>query len=420
MKRKIIGICICMLLCATLVSATQTGTIDRNEGIALSLIQGASSYCAWLFIDVFDIGATGATGVNGHAGAEYDGTFLYSTLWASNSIYRYDKTGTLHEEFSIPGVSGLRDLAFDGTYMYGGSAGSTIWQMDFTHKTLVNTFTGNFQCRAIAYNPDDDVFYVKNWGDPCWILDGTTFTILGTFNLYPIIDTYGLAYDKDGANKYLYIADQSGGNIIYQYDLIAGAYTGFSYDTGDDFGSGYGVAGGLWTAEDYEIGAMCLGGVVQDSSSPGVTDWLYVYIIHDLTPDLECRGSLGWNKVKPGDTVTGTFEVGNVGSAGSFLNWKVVSWPLWGTWTFAPDSGVGLAKGSWVTVTVTVVAPTEKNTNYTGIVKLVNNDDPSDFYEINVYVKTPTSLTGYFPLFFDKLFERFPNAFPLLRQLMGY
>jgi hypothetical protein len=152
----------------------------------------------------------------------------------------------------------------------------------------------------------------------------------------------------------------------------------------------------------------------------GINDNFAFNLTHASKPDLDCTGSLGWNKVKPGDTVTGTFQVGNIGENGSLLNWKVDSWPAWGNWTFAPAAGTGLPKGSWVTVTVTIVAPPDKNTNFTGKVKLINLDNASDVCEINVYLKTPLSQNLYFQHIFERFFQRFPHAFPLLRQLLEY
>lgn len=109
-------------------------------------------------------------------------------------------------------------------------------------------------------------------------------------------------------------------------------------------------------------------------------------------PDLDCDGSLSWTNVPAGSTVTGNFQVGNVGEVGSLLNWEIESYPTdWGTWTFTPDSGTGLPDGSWVTVDVSVVAPPDKDTEFTGTVKIINSDDPTDFCEISVYLKTPMS-----------------------------
>jgi hypothetical protein len=133
-------------------------------------------------------------------------------------------------------------------------------------------------------------------------------------------------------------------------------------------------------------------------------------------PDLDCTGTLSWPEVNAGATVTGDFQIGNVGSDGTFLNWTVDTYPTWGTWTFTPASGTGIAKGSWVQVNVSVVAPTEKKQTFTGKVKIVNTDNSSDFCEIAVSLTTPRvrAIT-----ILQRILDRFPNAFPLLRQILS-
>jgi len=98
------------------------------------------------------------------------------------------------------------------------------------------------------------------------------------------VNTYGLAYDAyDPGGPCLWVFDQGDGtdSIIYQWDLTAGAYTGFSYDVNQDVGSGVGIAGGLWISPDYALGKLCIGGCVQDSS---VTDCLFVYWMYPPNP----------------------------------------------------------------------------------------------------------------------------------------
>jgi hypothetical protein len=162
----------------------------------------------------------------------------------------------------------------------------------------------------------------------------------------------------------------------------------------------------VWFAESP------LGGYEED-----VGDWVQVSALEITpTPDLDCEGSLSWTKVKPGSTVTGSFKVKNIGEDGSLLNWDITSYPTWGTWTFTPDGGTGLPDGESTTVAVTVVAPPGINTEYTGKVKIINSDDPTDFCEINVVLKTPRVRSNTFVL---NLLDRFPNAFLILRYLMG-
>lgn len=130
--------------------------------------------------------------------------------------------------------------------------------------------------------------------------------------------------------------------------------------------------------------------------------------------DLDCEGTLTWTS-KAGATVTGDFLVKSIGVEGTLLNWKVDKYPSWGTWTFTPSNGTDLAAGSSVTVDVSVVAPNEKNT-FTGKVKIVNIDNPDDFCEIDVSLKTPRTVVGNF---IERILQRFPNAFPILRQLLS-
>jgi hypothetical protein len=106
--------------------------------------------------------------------------------------------------------------------------------------------------------------------------------------------------------------------------------------------------------------------------------------------DLDCDGTLSWTDVKPGEVVTGNFEVENIGEELSELNWEVSEWPEWGTWAFDPENGVGLKpEDGPVTVDVEVVAPDEENEDFEGEVKIVNLDDPEDICTIQVSLSTP-------------------------------
>ncbi|UCF12274.1 MAG: VCBS repeat-containing protein [Thermoplasmatales archaeon] len=114
----------------------------------------------------------------------------------------------------------------------------------------------------------------------------------------------------------------------------------------------------------------------------------YLYYNQLLYADLECDGTLSWTNVKPGETVEGSFEVSNVGDPSSLLNWEIKSYPDWGAWTFDPESGEDLTpeEGS-VIVNVEVIAPDERDTEYLGEIKVVNQDDPYDSDIIPVSLK---------------------------------
>ena len=134
--------------------------------------------------------------------------------------------------------------------------------------------------------------------------------------------------------------------------------------------------------------------------------------------DLDAHGDLMWNRVKPGATVTSSFTVENIGDPGSELDWNIVSWPNWGSWEFSPKSGTDLTpEDGEFTVHVEVIAPDQQEQRFDGEVKVVNTHDPTDYELIPVVLITPKSRVSAYPLLL-RLFERFPHAFPLLRQLL--
>ena len=132
------------------------------------------------------------------------------------------------------------------------------------------------------------------------------------------------------------------------------------------------------------------------------------------TPDLSVSGSLGWTDVSAGETVTGEFVVSNGGTPGTQLDWEVESWPDWGDWTFTPDGGDDLTGAT--TVQVSVVAPDEKETEFTGDVKVVNKENSEDFETISVSLATPINKAIH-PSF-QQFLEQHPNMFPVLRHLL--
>jgi hypothetical protein len=137
-------------------------------------------------------------------------------------------------------------------------------------------------------------------------------------------------------------------------------------------------------------------------------------------PDLKCSGEIRVEDVSPGSTVTGSFTVENGGDAGSELDWEVTEYPEWGSdWASTPASGTGLTpEDGPVTVEVTFTAPPDSETEFFDQIKVENSNNAGDFCKIDVSITTPRTRSVNLPLFY-RIFERFPNAFPVLRQLFG-
>jgi len=128
-------------------------------------------------------------------------------------------------------------------------------------------------------------------------------------------------------------------------------------------------------------------------------------------PDLECSGTLSWDDIEPGATVLGNFTVSNIGDPLSFLNWEIISYPDWGTWSFTPSSGTSLPSGESVNVLVNVVAPTEENTQFQGDIIIVNSGNSADSCVIHVTLKTP-----YFSIYQSTLYQRWDNFYETMQS----
>ncbi|MCB0306500.1 MAG: hypothetical protein KDI38_22250, partial [Calditrichaeota bacterium] len=218
------------------------------------------------------------TGALGNAGSEFDGTYYYTTRWATNLLHKIDMGGNLVEEFSVSGVTGLRDLAFDGTYMYGGAAGNTIYQMDFNSKTLVGTISSPVAVRHIAYDEANDAFWVGNWDTDVALVSrsGATLSTISAA-AHGLGGMYGSAYDKySTGGPYLWLFDQGLGagfpQLLHQIDLSTNTPTGVTYDVTTDFPTSAGIAGGLFVTEGIVSGTVSLGGLLQ-----GTPDNLFAY-----------------------------------------------------------------------------------------------------------------------------------------------
>jgi len=227
--------------------------------------------------DMWDLLDTFTTDVVSQAGIEFDGTYYYTAVWNLDVINKFDIDGNFIESFAIPGVSGLRDLAYDGEYFYGGAAGTALWQMDFETQTLVSTITSPMAVRAIAYDDESDGFWVNNWSTDITLV-GRDGSILDSFPCSLTLNSlYGLAYDNytDGG-PYVYGFSQAGsGCVISQYNIATGAETGVTHDVLLDVGAAGDLAGGMFTSADLIPGTFVIGTLNQTT---------YTVAIYELSP----------------------------------------------------------------------------------------------------------------------------------------
>lgn len=155
-------------------------------------------------------------------GLAFDGTYLWMSGSGSgtgaNYIYKFDLNGNLVASFKQPGVPvswGFRDLAFDGTHLYG-SVDDDIVVFD-TLGNLVRTFSGPLgPNRALAWDPDSFWLWVTDWSSDIYAIDATGGVIANYGNPR---DIYGLAWDPDPSGPYLWATAYEGENFNYIYQL---------------------------------------------------------------------------------------------------------------------------------------------------------------------------------------------------------
>jgi hypothetical protein len=203
------------------------------------------------------IPASGAGG--GQVGVEVDGDFLYTSVWGGLNtgppwFAKYNKmTGALIEAFNIPGVTAVRDLAFDGTYFYGSPYSTTIYKMDFTTKTVVGTIPTSVTIRHIAYDPVNNGFWCGDWYT-MYLVNATTGATMATGPAQT--SAYGSAYDPDPAGPFLWVHAQNGSpqlDEVEQWKITGTTLTAtgiiHNMSTVTGFPAGGGIAGGLCAAD---------------------------------------------------------------------------------------------------------------------------------------------------------------------------
>ncbi|MBN1861790.1 MAG: C10 family peptidase [Candidatus Thermoplasmatota archaeon] len=135
---------------------------------------------------------------------------------------------------------------------------------------------------------------------------------------------------------------------------------------------------------------------------------------------VSCNGSFSWTDVKPGSTLLGEFTVENIGAAHSNLSWEISDWPDWGTWTFSPTEGTGLTpEDAPVIISVSLVAPKKKSSDFNGQITVVNTQNSSDYDTVPITMTTPYQSHFTFFDMFHALLSRFPRAFPILRLILS-
>jgi len=291
------------LLDKTATPDMQLTTVDRTDGdlydpsVELSprvtMPSGNETDDVW---DVqFNYDVSTPSGTMAQAGVEFDGTYFYTTVWSGNTILKFDHDGNYIGTYTISGGSQIRDLAYDGTYLYGGSAGTIIYQIDPATIAVIGQIASPGTVRAIAYDPTYDGFWICDWESDIYLVgrDGSMIDVISNPGLSSM---YGLAYDNVTGPPSLWIFDQGGsGAMLYQLDIGSGTLTGVTHDVLSDIPVSNAIAGGLFLSTTYMPGTVTLGGLLQG-------DWDAVFGYELGTYSLWVSLEMNQGNVDPGSS----------------------------------------------------------------------------------------------------------------------
>lgn len=206
-------------------------------------------------LDNFDIDALGGSGRS--VGVGFDGT----NFWVTDAVNTGGPlkiviiSGTIpHTQVTIVDQNstsgwGLRDLCWDGTYMYG-SESNVVQYYDATYARA-----GSYNCYACSPNRaqgyDGTYFYTGSFGSDIYQVtwDGVSGST-ATYTVWtsPVGNgaTYGAAWDAGGNCLWISTASGSNDGMLYQYDATGTLIT--SYDLRPESP----VSGGC-TMADYSV-----------------------------------------------------------------------------------------------------------------------------------------------------------------------
>ena len=351
---------------------------------------------------LFHYDATSHTGASGNAGVVYlsDYNEIWTSKWASDIIDVWDFSGDSLDVYSIsiPGISNIRGMTYDGAYIYAANNTDTIGIIEPFGWALAGQIVAPFQVRYISYDSANSAFWVGNFSnDPTLIdfagniLNSISYSDLGNTSIY------GAAYDALSPNgPFLWIWGQGTGSgapqIISQISINSGLPTGVQYNINSDptIGQDSCLAGGLFISDKIIAGNIVLCGVLQGITGPDV---LFGYDISGSTLTIPTAvTNTATNITENSATLNGTVNPNNMPTTVTFEYGTSTSY---GNIIVADESPVG--GGSDVNVTANL---TELSSNTLYHYRVVADNGTSTSrgtdatFTTSATTTSPTIITG--------------------------
>lgn len=265
----------CILALTGNALAQSNSTQERSPFLPSKPSAGNATKALWDIQFNFNL-TDSAAGDVGMAAAIYFNNEFWVSRWASDTLYRFDMNGSMISEFTIAGLSGVRSLTTDGTYLYAGNNSTTVYRIDPGTATLsAPNITVPAAARFCTYDPMLDSgnggFWIGNFStDILGVnMSGTTVSTIPAAT-HGLTGMYGAAIDNfTTGGPYLWIFDQGGASAtqLVQLGLPSGSQTGLIHDVMSDVGLAQGLSsglsGGCFISDQIVSGQVTIGGIIQ-------------------------------------------------------------------------------------------------------------------------------------------------------------
>ncbi len=248
-------------------------------------------------LSLFD--ATAVTGGSNNAGIVMMGNEFWTSRFNSALLHRWSASGSLLEEFSVLGVSGIRAMTSDSTSVFAVTGGSSMYKIDPVTRTLLETIPLPINARFATFdrhaNIDQGGFWIGDTTSDLVLVNrqGTELSHI-SMAAHGLARVYGLVIDYISSYKpclWAYIRSAGTGlpQYLVQLKLPEGTQTGLFHDVLQEAGSGAGspAAAGLSLARNTDNGKIFLCGVNQGSPNR-----VFFYDLNAKADDPVCFYSL--------------------------------------------------------------------------------------------------------------------------------
>lgn len=281
---KKIFITLGLSLCITYSFSQHSEAVTSQQEINTSTETKSNTNDKALWDVQFSFDATSAAaGDAGMAAVAFYNNEFWVSRWGSDTVYRFSSTGVLISEFTISGLSGTRSFTTDGTYLYAGTASTTIYRIDPSlqqlappHITSSSSVTARFCTYDPTLNSGNGGFWIGNFSTDI-VAISMSGAVLSTIPAatHGLTGMYGAAIDNNTpGGPYLWIFNQGGTNSsqLVALELPSGTpSTTYNHDVFPDINTTHsltsGLAGGAFFTSNFVSGknsVMCL---VQGSPS---------------------------------------------------------------------------------------------------------------------------------------------------------